>query len=170
MLPGRLTHLLISHVSRHIEDYWNVDGEKELSDAWTRFTRLILLNERPLQGYTWSGERLTRKQNTSRLGDIWPDMWTKMSDAAKKKAKQKWAIEKPKLDNAQAIARNTLHRTKRRRVQAHQSKPLEESWKFRCQQRCLAKYQLEALGKLTAILENAGPDLLALLMPTRAQD
>ena len=28
-------------------DYWNVDGERELSDAWTGFTRFILLNERP---------------------------------------------------------------------------------------------------------------------------
>ena len=27
-------------------------------------------------------------------------MWTHISDAAKKKAKQRWAIEKPKLDNA----------------------------------------------------------------------
>ena len=36
-------------------------GERELSDAWTGFTRLILLNERPPDGYTWSGERLKRK-------------------------------------------------------------------------------------------------------------
>ena len=84
---------------KHIEDYWNVDGEKELSNAWTGFTRFILLNERPPDGYTWSGERLTREQNTSRPDNVWPDMWTRMSDAAKKKAKQRWAIEKPKLDN-----------------------------------------------------------------------
>ena len=31
---------------KHIEDYWNVDGERELSDAWTCFTRFILLNEK----------------------------------------------------------------------------------------------------------------------------
>ena len=29
--------------------------ERELSDAWTGFTRFILLNERPLDAYTWSG-------------------------------------------------------------------------------------------------------------------
>ena len=28
------------------------------------------------------------------------DMWEHMSDAAKKKATQRWVIEKPKLDNA----------------------------------------------------------------------
>ena len=40
-----------------------------------------------------------KKPNTSRPDDVCPDMWTRMSDAAKKKAKQRWVIEKPKLDN-----------------------------------------------------------------------
>ena len=31
-------------LEKQIEDYWNVDGERELSDAWTGFTRFILLN------------------------------------------------------------------------------------------------------------------------------
>ena len=35
-------------LEKHIEDCWNVDGEKALSDAWTGFTRFILLNERHL--------------------------------------------------------------------------------------------------------------------------
>ena len=35
-----------------MDDYWNVDGERELSDAWTGFTRFFLSNERPLEGYT----------------------------------------------------------------------------------------------------------------------
>ena len=48
--------------------------------------------------------RLTRKQTTtSRPDNVWPDMWKHMSDAAKSKAKQKWAIEKPKLDNARRL-------------------------------------------------------------------
>ena len=40
---------------KQIDDYWNVDGERELSDTWTGFTRFTLLNERPPDGYTWSG-------------------------------------------------------------------------------------------------------------------
>ena len=52
-------------MDKHIEDYWIVDEERELSDAWTGFTRFILLNERQLDGYTWSGVRLTMKQNNS---------------------------------------------------------------------------------------------------------
>ena len=47
--------------------------------------------------------RLTRKQTTSRPDNVWPDMWKRMSDAAKCKAKRKWAIEKPKLDNARRL-------------------------------------------------------------------
>ena len=59
------------------------------------------MNERPPDGFfSCSGSRLARKQTTSRPDDVWPDMWKQMSDASKRKAKQKWAIEKPKLDNA----------------------------------------------------------------------
>ena len=50
-------------LEKNIEDCWNVDGDRELSDSWTGFTRL---NEKPPDGYTCSGERLTRKQTTSR--------------------------------------------------------------------------------------------------------
>ena len=72
-------------LKKNIEDYWNVDGETELSDAWTGLTRFILLNERPLDGYTWSGRRLTRKQTTSHPDNVWPDLCMHMSDAAKRK-------------------------------------------------------------------------------------
>ena len=47
--------------------------------------------------------RLTRKQTTLRPDNVWPDMWKHMSDASKRKAKQKWSIEKPKLDNARQL-------------------------------------------------------------------
>ena len=87
------------------------------------------------------GERLTRKQATSRLDNVWPDMWKFMSDAAKKKAIQRWAIEKPKLEKCQTIQRNILYWTKRWRIQAHNESRSQESWKFRCQQQCLAKYR-----------------------------
>ena len=61
-----------------------MDGERELSDAWIGFTTFVLQKERPPEGFSWSGRRLTRKQTTS----------------AKKKAKQRWAIEQHTLENA----------------------------------------------------------------------
>ena len=67
---------------------------------WTVFTRFTVLNEKPPDGYTWSGERLTRKQTTSRPDTLWPEIWKDMSDASKRKEKQKWAVEKTKLHNA----------------------------------------------------------------------
>ena len=90
-------------LEKHVEDYWNVDGEGDLSDAWTGFTRFVLPKERPPEGYTCFGRRLTRKQKTPRPSDVWPDVWKFMTDAAKKKAKLRWAIEKPKLDNARQV-------------------------------------------------------------------
>ena len=61
----RRTHTSLDVLlEKHIEGYWNVDEDRELSDAWTGFTRFILLNNRPPDGCTWFGERLTRKQTT----------------------------------------------------------------------------------------------------------
>ena len=33
-------------MEKQIEDYWNVDGERELSCAWTGFTRFVLLERK----------------------------------------------------------------------------------------------------------------------------
>ena len=35
-----------------------------------------------------------KKQTISRPDNVWPDMWQHMSDASKRKERQKWAIEK----------------------------------------------------------------------------
>ena len=63
---------------RRIDDYWNIDGSRDLSDPWTGFTQFTLLEEKHPNGYMWSGERLTRKQLTSRPDHLWPELWEKM--------------------------------------------------------------------------------------------
>ena len=45
-----------------IDDYWNVDGSRDLSDLWTGFTHFTLLDEKDPDGFLWSGRRLTRKR------------------------------------------------------------------------------------------------------------
>ena len=90
-------------LQKDIDDYWNVDGDRELSDTWTGSTKIHCIGWKPPEGYTWSWERLTRKQTTSRPDTVWPEIWKDMSDASKRKEKQKWAIEKPKLDNAKKL-------------------------------------------------------------------
>ena len=48
------TNLDVMQQSR-IDDYWNIDGSRDLSDSWTGFTQFTLLSEKPPQGYVWSG-------------------------------------------------------------------------------------------------------------------
>ena len=88
---------------KRIDDYWNIDGSRDLSDPWTGFTQITLLDEKAPDGYTWSGGRLTRKQLTSRPDHLWPELWKSMGKNAKLKEKQKWAEEKIHLDNARKL-------------------------------------------------------------------
>ena len=88
---------------RRIDDYWNIDGSRDLSDSWTGFTQFTLVEEKPPDGYMWSGWRLTRKQLTSRLDHLWPELWEKMGNNLKLKERQKWSHEKPQLDNARKL-------------------------------------------------------------------
>ena len=63
----RTTHTNLDvKLEKRIDDYWNIDGSRDLSDPWTGFTQFTLLKEKPPEGYMWSGERLTRKRLTSR--------------------------------------------------------------------------------------------------------
>ena len=86
-----------------IDDYWNIDGSRDLFGSWIGFTQFTLLEEKPPEGYMWSGERLTRKQLTSRPDHLWPELWKSMGKHAKLKEKQKWSNEKPQLDNARKL-------------------------------------------------------------------
>ena len=101
---SRTTHTCLDVMQeRRIDDYWNIDGSRDLSDSWTGFTHFALLDEKALDGYTWSGERLTRKQLTSRPDHLWPELWKSMEKNAKLKEKQKWSEEKIHLDNARKL-------------------------------------------------------------------
>ena len=88
---------------KRIDDYWNIDGSRDLSDPWTGFTQFTLLDEKAPDGYMWFGERLTRKQLTSRPDHLWPEIWKSMGKHAKLKEKQKWSNEKLHLENARKL-------------------------------------------------------------------
>ena len=60
---------------------------------------------------------------------------------SEKESKTKMGCRETKARQCQTIERNILHCTRRRRIQSSQWKPLVQSWKFRCQQQCLAKYR-----------------------------
>ena len=90
---SRTTHTNLDvKQEKPIDDYWNIDGSRDLSDPWTGFTQFTLLEEKATDGYIWSGERLTRKQLTSRPDHLWPELWKSMGKHAKLKEKQKWSV------------------------------------------------------------------------------
>ena len=64
---------------------------------------LLYSTKKAPDGYMWSGERLTRKQLTSRPDHLWPELWKSMGKHAKLKEKQKWSEEKLHLENARKL-------------------------------------------------------------------
>ena len=101
---SRTTHTNLDvKQEKRIDDYWNIDGSRDLSDPWTSFTQFTLLEEKPPDGYMWSGERLTKKQLTPRPDHLWPEIWKTMGRNAKLKEKQKWSHEKLHLENARKL-------------------------------------------------------------------
>ena len=56
---------------RRIDDYWNIDGSRDLSDHWTGFTQFTQLEEKPPNEHMWSGGRLTKWQLTFRPDYLW---------------------------------------------------------------------------------------------------
>ena len=58
---SRTTHTNLDvKQEKRIDDYWNIDGSRDLSDPWTGFTQFTLL-EKPPNGYMWSGEEINDK-------------------------------------------------------------------------------------------------------------
>ena len=100
---------------KKIDDNWNVDSSKHLSDSWRGFTKFNILKEKPPKGYMWSGERMTRIPTTTRPDHVWPEVWTNIGKAVQNREKQEWAKEKPKLDNVRKL-RDLLYRSGWQRV------------------------------------------------------
>ena len=96
------TNLDVMQESR-IDDYRNIDGSRDLSAAWTGFTQFTPLEKKPPEGHMWSRGRLTKRQATSRPDHFWPELWRRFARKATLREKHKWAIEKPKLDNARRL-------------------------------------------------------------------
>ena len=86
-----------------MDDNWNIDENRSLSDSWKGFTKIVLLREKPPKGYMWPGERLTKILTTT-----WQIMrglkhGPELGKPPKNKTSKKKAIEKPKLDDARRL-------------------------------------------------------------------
>ena len=59
---SRTTHTNLDvKQEKRIDDYWNIDGSRNLSDPWTGFTQFISMEEKPPDGYMWSGREINEK-------------------------------------------------------------------------------------------------------------
>ena len=85
---SRTTHTNLDvKQERLIDDNWNFDGSRDLSDSWTGFTQFTLQEEKPPNGYMWSGWTLTKRQVKSRPDYLWPELWIKIGRNAQQKEK-----------------------------------------------------------------------------------
>ena len=60
--------------------------EKELPDSWTGRTTFELLRPLLPVGYSYVVGRLTKTQETTRPGSVWPEIWRTMSKKQKQQA------------------------------------------------------------------------------------
>ena len=136
---SRTTHTNLDVMREcRIDDYWNVDGSRDLSDSWTGFTQLILLEEKPPDGKMWSGRRLTRKQLTSRPDHLCPELWTKLCRIAQLMERQKCHMKNQNsimLENYEEFISLTL----RTRNSKKPSRMLARNWKHQWLPLCLAR-------------------------------
>ena len=89
---SRTTHTNLDvKQEKRIDDYWNIDGSRDLSDPWTGFTQFTLLEEKAPDGKMCSGGRQMRKQLTSRPDHIWTELWLKLGRNAELQEKHKWS-------------------------------------------------------------------------------
>ena len=101
---SRTTHTNLDvKQEKRIDDCWNIDCSRDVSDPWTGFTQFTLLDEKAPDGCMLSGGRFQRKQLTSRPDHLWPELWKSMGKHAKLKEKQKWSNEKFHLENARKL-------------------------------------------------------------------
>ena len=94
------------------------------------------------QGYTWYGERLTRKQLTSRQDHWCPEVWKTMGKNAKLKERQKWSNEQLHLENAWKL-RGSISLTQRTRNSKKPSRMHVRIWQHNCSCCALPNYEEE---------------------------
>ena len=123
---------------KRIDDYWNIDGSRDLSHPWTGFTQFTLLEEKPPDGYTWSGWRLTRKQLTSRPDHLWPELWKSMGKHAKLKEKQN-GLKRSSILRTLENCVGSISSTQRTRNSRKPSRTHVSSWKHRSLLLCPVK-------------------------------
>ena len=155
---------------KRIDDHWNNDGSRDLSDPWTSFTQFTLSEEKAPDGYSWSGVRLTRKQLASRSDHLWPELWKSMGKHPKLKEKQKWSEEKLHLENARKL-RGIYFIDPEDRNSKRPLGMLVKSWKHQWLPLCLARQARRvSMERPVARPMSSNQNLRASWMPVNPQE
>ena len=89
-------------LERRIDDHWNIEGDRDLSDAWTGFTRFTIK--------TFRKENMVRgaadKKQTTTPDDLWPEILKNMPDAAQQK---KVGYRKTEARQCEQVERDLFH-------------------------------------------------------------
>ena len=167
-------------LERRIDDYWNIDVSRDLSDSWTGFTQFTPLEEKPPEEYMWS----TRKQLTSRPDHLWPELWRGMSNQTLcglrfgkiclvyRNAKRSINVQ---LKNQSSIMQEdyeeSISLTLRTWSSRKSSKTQGENRKIQWLQLCLARFARKAsIGKPVARLMISSPSLHVSWKPVIPQE
>ena len=163
------TNLDVMQESR-IDDYWNIDGSRDLSDSWTGFTQFTLLMRNLQKDTCGPGWRLTKRQATSRPDHLWPELWRNWEENAKLREKHKWAIEKPKLDNARRL-RGIYFIDPEDKEFKETIKNARRNWKHQWLQLCLARHARKtSMGRPVARLMISSLNLRVSWKPVNPQE
>ena len=134
----RTTHTSLDvMMEKHVEDYWNVDGEKRLVRCMDWLHKICSVKGKAtgricmVRSETHEGtNNLSSRQCMARNVEAY--VW-----CSKEESKTKMGYRETKTRQWEQY--NSSSQTMKN--SNSKSKLLEESWKFRCQQQCLAKYQ-----------------------------
>ena len=125
-------YIVRCNARENIDDYWNVDGDRDLSDTWTGFTRFTISDEKTT-GWIY----LVREETDKKANDIQTRLsvarnWERHVRSVEAKRKAKVGYRKTEASQCQKIAWCLLDWSRRWRIQGNFEKMRVESWKFRC--------------------------------------
>ena len=87
-----------------IDDCWNIYRRiKRFVWYLDSFYSICFMERKASRRIHVVGGSLTKRQATSRLDHLWPEIWKHLSKNSKQQEKNNLAIEKPKLDNARRL-------------------------------------------------------------------
>ena len=125
---------------KRIDDHWNIDGSRDLSDPWTGFTQFTLLEEKPPRR-----KNLVRGETDKKAADIQArllllelrEKWERTPSSRRSKSGRM----KSSIWRTHENFEGSISSTPRIRNSKKPSRMLVRSWKHRCSFYALKKYE-----------------------------